>query len=73
MSNWESDAAVIEASLERPAEFGRVFERHWDAGFRFFERRLGADPAADLASEVFRIAFERRTSYSTGDSASCRP
>lgn len=53
--------------------FGRVFERHWDAIFRFFERRLGPEPAADLASEVFRIAFERRASYEVGGNASCRP
>ncbi len=73
MSGERSDAELIEASLQRPAEFGRVFERHWDAVFRFFERRLGLDPSADLASEVFRIAFERRTSYKIGDSVSCRP
>jgi len=73
MSDLKSDAAVIKASLQRPAEFGRVFERHWDAVFRFFERRLGPDPSEDLASEVFRIAFERRTSYEIGESPSCRP
>ncbi len=72
MSDSESDAAVIEASLARPVEFGKIFERHWDAVFRFFERRLGPDPAEDLASEVFRIAFEKRTGYETRDSRSCR-
>lgn len=73
MSDSRTDAAAIEASLARPAEFGQVFERHWDAVFRFFERRLGPDPAEDLASEVFRIAFEKRTSYEARDSSSCRP
>ena len=73
MRNSRSDAELIEASLQRPAEFGRVFERHWDAVFRFFERRLGPGPSEDLASEVFRIAFERRMSYEVGDSTSCRP
>ena len=68
-----SDVDLIVASLAKPREFGRVFERHWDAVYRFFERRLGAEPAADLASEVFRIAFERRTSYEIGQSASCLP
>lgn len=72
MNDFESDAAAIEASLQRPAVFGQVFERHWDAVFRFFERRVGSGPAEDLASEVFRIAFERRSSYETGDSSSCR-
>ena len=72
MDDSHSDAELIEASLERPPVFARVFARHWDAVFRFFERRLGLEPAADLASEVFRIAFERRGSYETGGSTSCR-
>jgi RNA polymerase sigma factor (sigma-70 family) len=73
MDHSPSDAELIRASLDRPREFGRVFERHWEAVFRFFERRLGPEPSADLASEVFRIAFERRASYEIGRSASCRP
>lgn len=73
MGDSRSDAELIEASLQRPVEFGHVFERHWDAVFRFFERRLGPSPAEDLASEVFRIAYERRERYETWDSASCRP
>ena len=73
MGDSRSDAELIEASLQRPVEFGHVFERHWDAVFRFFERRLGPGPAEDLASEVFRIAYERREGYDTRDSASCRP
>jgi len=73
MSDSRSDAELIEASLRRPVEFGYVFERHFDAVFRFFERRLGPGPAEDLASEVFRIAYERRHDYQKGDSSSCRP
>ena len=73
MDDSRSDAELIDASLQRPAEFGLVFERHWDTVFQFFERRLGPDPAPDLASEVSRIAFERRTSYETGDGISCLP
>jgi RNA polymerase sigma-70 factor (ECF subfamily) len=64
---------VIKAALERPAEFGRVFERHWDSVFRYLERRLGANGAQDLASEVFRIAFQRRWSYKIVDGTSCLP
>lgn len=72
MNDFESDAAAIKASLRRPADFGWLFERHWDAIYRFFERRLGPDVAEDLASEVFRIAFARRASYQGHDSTSCR-
>jgi RNA polymerase sigma-70 factor (ECF subfamily) len=73
MADSQSDAELIAASLDRPLLFGQVFERHWDAVFRFFERRLGSEPSADLASEVFRIAFERRARYEIRDNASCRP
>jgi RNA polymerase sigma-70 factor (ECF subfamily) len=73
MEDSRSDAEVIRASLERPAEFGRVFERHWDSVFRYLERRLGVNAAQDLASEVFKIAFQRRTSYKTVDATSCLP
>jgi RNA polymerase sigma-70 factor (ECF subfamily) len=73
MEDSRSDAEVIKAALERPAEFGRVFERHWDSVFRYLERRLGANAAQDLASEVFRIAFQRRWSYKIVDGTSCLP
>lgn len=73
MEDSRSDAEVIKAALERPAEFGRVFERHWDSVFRYLERRLGVNAAQDLASEVFKIAFERRTSYKIVDGTSCLP
>lgn len=73
MRDSQTDEELIKASLDRPLVFGLVFERHWDAVFRFFERRLGPEPSADLASEVFRIAFERRASYEVGGNESCRP
>ncbi len=73
MGDSHSDAELIEASFDQPALFGLVFERHWDAVFRFFERRLGPEPSADLASEVFRIAFERRATYEIVGRATCLP
>lgn len=73
MEDTRSDDWLVELSLRSPQEFGRVFERHWDAMFRFFERRFGPDPSEDLASEVFRIAFERRSAYDPGESGTCLP
>jgi len=73
MEDSRSDAEVIEASLGQPTEFGRVFERHWDSVFRFVEGRLGLNAAQDLASEVFRIAFQRRMSYEIVEGTSCLP
>ena len=68
-----SDAEAIERSLLTPDKFAPIFERHWDAMYRYFERRVGSTAAEDLASELFRVAFERRGSYATGASESCRP
>lgn len=57
-----SDAAIIERSLEDPAAFAEVFDRHYDAIHRFLWARVG-QAAEDLTAEVFRVAFERRDAY----------
>lgn len=67
-----ADATVIAASLDDPAEFAAIFDRHFDPIYRFFERRVGRDTADSLAGEVFRIAFERRNSY-RADGRECLP
>jgi len=59
----DSDGDVIARSIAAPAEFGAVFDRHGSAIFRFLVRRVGRDAADALLGEVFRIAFERRTSF----------
>lgn len=58
-----SDAAAIARSLESPAEFGCVFERHHAAIHRYLARRLGADLADELAAETFAVAFAKRRRY----------
>jgi RNA polymerase sigma-70 factor (ECF subfamily) len=58
-----TDAEVISASLENPAMFGVVFERHHGAVFRFAARRIGRQEARDVASEVFVRAFKIRYRY----------
>lgn len=64
-----TDAEIVEASLERPAAFAEVFDRHHDPIHRFLWTRVG-EAADDLAAEVFRIAFERRHDFDLGyDSA----
>jgi RNA polymerase sigma factor (sigma-70 family) len=67
-----SDAAVIAGSLERPALFGTIFDRHATVVHRYLVRRLGPDDAEAITGEVFRIAFERRAAFDphrTGDGA----
>ncbi len=73
VTGLRTDVEVIESSIVRPAVFEHIFARHWDQIFRFIERRLGFDSAEELSSEVFRIAFERRSSFSVTRNASCLP
>jgi RNA polymerase sigma-70 factor (ECF subfamily) len=58
-----SDAALIAASIDRPVEFGAIFDRHASALRRYLVRRLGPAESDDILGEVFRIAFERRSAY----------
>lgn len=58
-----SDAELILRAATNPESFGELFERHFDAVFRFCERRVGRTEAEDLAGETFRRAFERRHLY----------
>src|SRR5437763_9173128 len=57
------DAEVIAASLDAPARFGVLFDRHATILFRYLVRRVGPDEADNLLGEVFRVAFERRQSF----------
>jgi RNA polymerase sigma-70 factor (ECF subfamily) len=59
----ESDAAVISASLDVPARFGALFDRHATVLFRYLVRRVGVDDAEPILGEIFRIAFEKRATY----------
>ncbi len=58
-----SDAKAIEQSLDEPSAFATVFERHFSLIHRFLCFRAGVQPAGDLASETFAIAFRRRADY----------
>ena len=58
-----TDAELIAASLDDPARFAELFDRHFAAVFRFAERRVGPDQAGEVASETFTRAFARRGSY----------
>jgi len=54
---------VIAASLDEPEHFGVLFDRHATAMYRYFVRRVEPDTADSLLGELFRVAFERRTTY----------
>src|SRR5436190_24026247 len=58
-----TDAAAIARSVDEPAAFAEVFERHFSLIHRFLSLRAGEQTAGDLASETFVIAFRRRAAY----------
>ena len=67
-----TDAAAIAASLESPAAFADVFERHHGSVHRYLARRLGTDLADELAAETFAVAFAKRGRYN-GSFSDARP
>jgi len=58
-----SDAAVIDASRVRPAEFAALFDRHAGVIREYLARRVGPHPAEDLTGETFLVAFSKRDKY----------
>ena len=67
-----SDAAEIAASHADPERFAAIFDRHADEIYRYAARRLGSQPAADVVSDVFLVAFRNRARYQQ-DRADARP
>ena len=58
-----ADGPIIAASLTDPAQFGLIFDRHYDAIHRYLARRVGWDLAEDLTASVFLAAFQSRTRF----------
>jgi RNA polymerase sigma factor (sigma-70 family) len=57
------DNAALHASLTRPQAFALLFDRHYDAIWRYLCRRIGPTGADDLAGESFLRAFVKRSGY----------
>lgn len=61
---------IIATSLDEPAEFAEIFDRHIDSVHRFVSYRVGASDVDDVVAEVFRVGFEQRSTFrSSADSA----
>jgi RNA polymerase sigma-70 factor (ECF subfamily) len=60
--NSPTDAELVASSLRDPEAFTQLFERHWQAIFRFCQSRAGS-AGEDIAAEAFRVAFDRRRRY----------
>ncbi len=72
MASSENDAGLVAGSLESPALFAELFDRHFDPVHSYLARRVGSQLADDLASEVFLQAFKARSRYDTAE-ANARP
>lgn len=58
-----SDSEIILRSIDDPAMFGMLFDRHAEIIHRYVARRVGQDAANDVMSETFLVAFRRREAY----------
>jgi RNA polymerase sigma-70 factor (ECF subfamily) len=58
-----TDSEIIKRSIECPAAFGELYDRHAPALSRYAARRAGDSVADDVTSETFLVAFERRDRF----------
>lgn len=54
---------MIAASIDDPARFAEIFDRHADPVHRFVAYRVGASDVDDIVAEAFRAAFEQRRTF----------
>lgn len=59
----DSDYSIIQGSIDHPQRFAAIFDRHYDAVFRYATARLPRTVAEDVASETFVIAFRARMRF----------
>lgn len=71
MAGRQTDAEVIRESVESPARFEEIFNRHAANVHRYLRRRLDERLAEELTSETFTQAFRvrRRFDASQGSAA----
>jgi RNA polymerase sigma-70 factor (ECF subfamily) len=70
-SGSPTDAELVASSVRDSDAFTQLFERHWEALFRFCRSRAGS-AGEDIAAEAFRVAFDRRRHYNA-DYSDARP
>jgi len=58
-----SDGEVFRRSIDVPAAFEEIFERHGGAVWRYSRRRVGQDAAEDVVADTFLVAFQRRGEF----------
>lgn len=60
-----TDSEIIQRSLQHPAAFAELFDRHARAVNAFATYRIGQHAAEDVLSETFLVAFRRRADFDT--------
>jgi RNA polymerase sigma factor (sigma-70 family) len=60
-----TDSEIIQRSLQQPAAFAELFDRHARAVNAFATYRVGRHAAEDVLSETFLVAFRRRADFDT--------
>jgi RNA polymerase sigma factor (sigma-70 family) len=63
MTDEPTDAEVVTRSRTEPEAFGLLFDRHADAVFGYFARRVPRAEVPDLVAETFRLAFDARDRF----------
>jgi RNA polymerase sigma factor (sigma-70 family) len=63
MQSISTDAELLARSVDEPALFAGLYERHGLAVRRYIARRIGDGPGDDVTSEVFARAFHARGRY----------
>ena len=58
-----TDSEIIRRSLDHPAAFAELFERHARVVGAFAARRVGSHAAEDVLSETMLVAFRRRRDF----------
>jgi len=57
------DGEIISRSLQQPAAFAELYDRHERVVYRYAARRVGVSQGDDITSETFLVAFTRRENF----------
>ncbi len=68
-----TDAQIIQGSIEEPALFEKIFDRHYEVVRVYAQRRLGMDDGEEIAAATFEQAFMQRSRFDGQTSATARP
>ena len=68
-----TDAQIIQGSIDKPALFEEIFDRHYEIVRAYAQRRLGMDDGEEIAAATFEQAFMQRSRFDGRTSATARP